>query len=109
MVWCGRRRDMLARIRAPAPLRCLDFDGATNSYIAAGMAGGIIAVFGLTSRAPSSSSGGGGGGGGKPPAFQRLNSGMPMASTEYTLSLLVTRRECQVGHIARVLSFDLSG
>ena len=102
---------MLARIRAPAPLRCLDFDGATNSYIAAGMAGGIIAVFGLTSRAPSSSSGGGGGGGGggKTPAFQRLNSGMPMASTEYTLSLLVTRRECQVGHIAKIiLSFDSS-
>ena len=88
-VWCGRRRALLARCRAPAPLRCLDFDSSSASYLAAGMAGGGIAIFGLQAKAAATMTGP------RPPPFARATNGAPTPTADYVVTLLATRRDCQ--------------
>jgi WD40 repeat protein len=86
-VWCSRRRVLLARARAAAPLRSLDLDGS-NTFLAAGMAGGYISLFELQTKQTKPV-----GTRTAPAPFQRTATGAP--AVDFALVSVLTRKDCQ--------------
>ena len=84
-LWCAKRRLLLTRARAQAPLRSLDFDGS-NTFLAAGMAGGYVSIFELQARPPT---------GHRSPPFQRATTGVPVPAVDLALVCVLTRKDCQ--------------
>ena len=73
---------MLARIRTPSPIRCIDFD-SKNTFIAVGMMLGVIGVYFLNIQRTES----------RPMIREERNNDDDYGT--YTLHELVTRKDCQ--------------